>query len=1763
MRNQNKSCVLIFAFLLLTASAHSQADTNDATIGLPKNGVFDGSSFDTVQLNNGNLHLELPLWSLPGRGISVAAKFVYNAKGWSVSTTCNHQGVCTDSSQPPNPRGLVMVGPKSYSIGRGIKTQTCSNLPIQTHTGYFSKDPSGTKRHYLPDPAVLGTSTCFGTLPSVMQADDGSGWVMFVNTSDGKPLKAVGPDGTTIYASSSSPYTIANDANGNQLTHDGVSATFKDTLGRDVNIGGSYLDNDGITRSYTTTSVNVPVSAFFCGNGDICNPYSGTWSLIETLTLSNGMTYSFTYEQNKLGEPNSVTLPTGGTIAWTWSADPDTSGRLVTSRTVTANGVSATWNYSIAYEIGHVTDPDGNETRHFFQHLRAGFQDHSITDVDIADIPTTETKVEYFQGSAASGTKLKTVDTTYTVQDLSNTIDVVLPIKIRTTLNQTNQVSEVQTDYDTLSAWSGVFSRGNVLERREYGFGSGAPGTLARKNTASYYHDTYTTYATKNIVNKPYIHRVFDGAGTKFAETISSYDTTSLTSTSGVPAPNHDYTNFGTGNTVRGNLTSVQRWVNTNGTYLATTNYYNDLGNLVQTTDPNNNSTSFDYTDQWANTSCSVGVSNTYGYLTKTTNALGHRQESKFFPCTGRTERTRDHNDFLASRWGTEFTYDLALRITRVKCPGNPAVTTDDQQTDFSYSLNPYTITKTVRQFSDNTSPIVTRTIKDGLGRTKQSALEAPEGDILTDSNYDKLGRVSTVSNPYRAGEAIYVATTQYDALDRPTKLIPQDGTAGTNNTTTSYNGNCTTATDNQGKARKSCTDALGRLTSVYEDPSSLNWETLYQYDVLDNLKQVDQKGGSASSANWRTRTFTYDSLSRLLTANNPEAGNITYYYLKSDGTKCGGDVSAVCRKTDARNITITYVYDALNRLTSKTYTDSTPTLKFDFDLTSTNGLTVENSVGRLSRASVGTSCTFCTVYTYNELGQLKTQSDGTTGNFKTTTPTYDNAGGLASLAYPDGRLIKNRTDKAGRLNQVKFDSMSATNVGYNYWEVPSSYQSTPGFNASGAPRWVQLGSGAIESHVQNSRLQTYEDSVFTPIGGVNVVWFDRQYNFYDASSRNNGNVMQAIDVLNSGKTETYAYDALNRIASGSSAAATGGDAWGQNFTIDAWGNLTAQTATKGTIPNFSAAANTNNRLVGYTYDNAGNMTNDGVNTLVYNAENQITSSTTASVVTTYTYDANSNRVKKQTGSAFTEYVYFGSNVIAEKDESGNWTDYVFAGDQRVAKAEHFEDRIYTTGTNCSGCGWQWTVFAFNATDSYNGYVIRTGDRLHLRQYQTTGTRAGVSIAFTDGTYSNSINDQDGAPSTADTYTNQWHYRRLDLDSFAGKTIYRIRITTEGYTAAGLWKAYYNDISLTSSDGAVRPVWSHGRSVSFTITNTSGVTGISATAEHLAGASIPTSLLPVTTTAYYQGDHLGSSRMMTSSNAYPVWQKTYLPYGGELSFSSNPSKFLFTGKERDAETGCDYFGARYYCSKLARWMTPDWSAGPVPVPYADMTDPQTLNLYGYIRNNPLSHADVDGHCCTAGELADYLDSKVQTFRQDGLAANNNASPALAAVNTFANGVTGDLAQGFTNLLRTGESVGSLPSDASAAQIASAVAEEGGRVGGTVLLVVGVAGPKTAATAESGTQVAGEIGRSRVTLDNGSQVDLAGKAHFEKTTQQSVPTPHIKDATVHTGPTGSSVTYGPTRPATVGDVNAAARAAGAKPPVTIPPPLPLPKPKVNQ
>ena len=122
---------------------------------------------------------------------------------------------------------------------------------------------------------------------------------------------------------------------------------------------------------------------------------------------------------------------------------------------------------------------------------------------------------------------------------------------------------------------------------------------------------------------------------------------------------------------------------------------------------------------------------------------------------------------------------------------------------------------------------------------------------------------------------------------------------------------------------------------------------------------------------------------------------------------------------------------------------------------------------------------------------------------------------------------------------------------------------------------------------------------------------------------------------------------------------------------------------------------------------------------------------------------------------------------------------------------------------------------------------------------------------------------------------------------------------------------------------------------------------------------------------YYAEDLLGTTRtMVQAGQTSPCYDADFYPYGGERTVVSTcEQNYKFEGKERDPETGDDYFGARYYSSRLGRWLSADWSGVPAPVPYANLTNPQTLNLYSMVRDNPESFADLDGHFGSMGQYA--------------------------------------------------------------------------------------------------------------------------------------------------------------------------------------------------
>lgn len=130
---------------------------------------------------------------------------------------------------------------------------------------------------------------------------------------------------------------------------------------------------------------------------------------------------------------------------------------------------------------------------------------------------------------------------------------------------------------------------------------------------------------------------------------------------------------------------------------------------------------------------------------------------------------------------------------------------------------------------------------------------------------------------------------------------------------------------------------------------------------------------------------------------------------------------------------------------------------------------------------------------------------------------------------------------------------------------------------------------------------------------------------------------------------------------------------------------------------------------------------------------------------------------------------------------------------------------------------------------------------------------------------------------------------------------------------------------------------------------------------------------------YYFADHLGSARVVTNTSGSILDNSDFYPFGGErIITSSSGNHYKFTSKERDPESGLDDFDARYYSSQLGRFMSADWSAIPDPIPYANLTNPQTLNLYAMVRDNPETFVDLDGHFLSGSMIPVSEDDKSGT-----------------------------------------------------------------------------------------------------------------------------------------------------------------------------------------
>ena len=867
--------------------------------------------------------------------------------------------------------------------------------------------------------------------------------------------------------------------------------------------------------------------------------------------------------------------------------------------------------------------------------------------------------------------------------------------RVKQTRNYLDDGSSARIDtlYDNISN----VRANNVKETLEYDFDL----TLKRRTVISYLtvnpDNGLINYSTDGIflLRLPTQQTVYDGGGAERARTVFHYD---KYANDGNNATLTDYGSsvtgrdaaYGPGKTTRGNVTAIGRWLDTNGSTLFTYSRYDTLGNVISAKDPRGNVITISYADNFGagdNPESGAGgdFGSTFALPTLITSPppnpgeQQHTAKSQYDFSTGLLTGFKDRNGVVAK---TEYNdpFNRPTKIINAK-----GVTGAETQTAMYYApqSNPYGVTLarndvlTARDRDASGDGILRAwTVTDGFGRTTESWARDPQGDVKITTVYDGLGRVSQTSNPHRNGETPVFTTTTYDLAGRVTAVTTPDNAT----VNTAYSGNQVTVTDQAGKKRRSITDALGRLEEVIEDPDGLDYLTEYSYDTLDNLTIVNQGG--------QFRYFFYDSLKRLIRAKNPEqSSNVSLNlasppaYNNSWSTAYSYDANGnLASKKDARNITTTYGYDALNRNTTVSYSDSTPGVTHTYD-TATLGK------GRLQKTeTAGSKGSRVTINDYDAMGRPLSQSQqffhlGAWGTSYAMQQTYNLAGAVKTMTYPSDRTVNYSYDNAGRLSSFTgklgdgqlrtYSTITQYHPG-GMIERETFGTQTPLHHKKRYNNRLQLGDLRLST---GSDAPSYDRGKLLFLYGPNAV---ENTDPFANDPTNNGNLVKQlhyVPIAGGGEVipqaDSYTYDALNRIS-----GVVEPNVFTQTYGYDQWGNRKINGSTGG-VNNYNPTYDTgSNRIVGPSYDQAGNITSDVLTggTMTYDAENRLLTAS-AGGGGTYTYDSNGKRTRRTALGQETWHIYgVGGELLAEYAAnalpSAPQKEYGYRGGQILIVAE-------------------------------------------------------------------------------------------------------------------------------------------------------------------------------------------------------------------------------------------------------------------------------------------------------------------------------------------------------------------------------------------------------------------------------------------------------------------------------------------------------------
>ncbi len=1067
-----------------------------------------------------------------------------------------------------------------------------------------------------------------------------------------------------------------------------ITYTLHWKLLKDSTAEGSALTNfsDGLryyTDKYPTSGTTWDTrptgtflfASFFDGH---VTPAFGLFNpvLLTEIELPTGQSYKFSY--NVYGEIDKIVYPTGGEETFTYSVVASVSyldlpysnaNRGVVDRKVykySGDTSPYEWTYSASTGVTRTTNPDGTKyerymhlseegTLYGFDSVLAGMPFRELTfssDGKLVAQKLTHWVKTTLGSDGAQWHPQVDYEESIVYDSSGNGVSAVTKHEYRGDLGQkeTPVLENKSTTYAFMTKTDGGSYSPGTTPVTVPTIPSVTPTTPVRISELTYliddsnYSGVKSYYTGQNINGLVTISKIKDGSGTVVSQAETVYDESER-------SPGY-----------RGNPTTAKVWDSTKGVstnpsnYISTSARFDTYGNQYEATDALGNTTitTFDSTYH----AFPIQVTSPVPDSTNTHGSNSAFVTSATFDVdTGFPLTTTDANGLT-----TAIEYDpdtLRPRYTRFYSGSTQIGPTNE--TIYHDESGSYWV-KNKAQI-DDTHYAESITYFDGLGRAWKTEEVNSGGNIFTEKEFDSDGRVSRVCNPYRSGETKQWTTNVYDTASRVIEVDLPDSSKILTDYGVSISGTVGVTkqiTDQAGKKRKGYSDAMGNMIRVIEDPTGQNLSTDYVFDTLGNLRKTTQ--GS------QNRYFMHDSLGRLLyakqveqetnsnfSATDPVTGNTGWSakYLYDDN----GNITST---TDANNNSVTAYYDHLNRIYNRDYSEAaTPDVGFFYD---GKGLSSVPAYSNGRTTKVTSSASETKYMSFDIFGHLLTHRQTTDGTDYDTAYSYNIAGALIEETYPSGRVVKNTLDDNGELEQVQ----SRKSPSYGYWQYAGSFSR----DTSGNVTKMQLGNGRWETASYNSRGQVMQIGLGTTDADTGLLKLEYAYNTTGNTDDNGAMLEQKITVPAVGSnpsfmaTQTYAYDALNRLTSATESVSSA-QTWKQEFSYDRYGNRsfvtgTGHTTTLGSCstaecnPSISSSTNRISQS-GYTYDANGSLTqNYQGERFVYDAENHQTeyfdaSNSGATPDATYAYDGQGKRVKKISSTETTIFVYDGGGqVVAE-----------------------------------------------------------------------------------------------------------------------------------------------------------------------------------------------------------------------------------------------------------------------------------------------------------------------------------------------------------------------------------------------------------------------------------------------------------------------------------------------------------------------------------